>query len=231
MPLRNGHKGMTLRANACRSLCTGFGVALGSRALLGQGAEPATPRCLPSLGVQAGALLTGLPGLQEGERGPLMVTSTYCVQSRGARCTNGHEHLLCAERFCVSALVALTIVGDATAVPILEMKKLRLREHSCLPTDSWLRGASPRPCSQVCGSPQSCFPTEEGRGTPRDPLHLSVSSRLPRSETGTSRQEPPASLLPTASTPWRAPDPSTNVTCNCKRVSPPLAGTQRLGDG
>ena len=150
---------------------------------------------------------------------------------RGARPTNGHEHLLCAERFCVSALVALTIVGDATAVPILEMKKLRLREHSCLPTDSWLRGASPRPCSQVCGSPQSCFPTEEGRGTPRDPLHLSVSSRLPRPETGTSRQEPPASLLPTASTPWRAPDPSTNVTCNCKRVSPPLAGTQRLGDG
>ena len=147
MPLRNGHKGMTSRANVSSSLCTGFGAALGSRAPLGQGAAPATPRCLPPLGVQAGALLTGLPGRREGERGPLTVTSTYCAQSRGARPTNGHEHLLCAERFCVSAVVALTTVGNATAVPILEMRKLRLREHRCLPTDSWLRGAGPRPCS------------------------------------------------------------------------------------
>lgn len=51
------------------------------------------------------------------------------------------EHLLRAEHSCITAT---TIVGNTITVSILEMKKLRLREHSCLPKDSWLRGARPR---------------------------------------------------------------------------------------
>lgn len=125
MPLGNGQEGTSSRANASSSLCMGFGAALGLRAPPGEGAASAAPRCLPPLGVQAGALLTGLPGLQEGEQGALMAT----------------EHLLRAEHSCVTAA---TIAGNATTAPILEMSKLRLREHSCLPKDSWLRGARPR---------------------------------------------------------------------------------------
>ena len=125
MPLRDGCKDTASRAKASSSLCTGVGAALGSRAPLGQGATSAVPHCLPPLGVPAGALLTGLPGLQEGEPGTLMAT----------------ERLLCAEHFHVSAP---TVAGDATVVPVLERKKLRLREHSCLPKDTWLCGVRPR---------------------------------------------------------------------------------------
>ena len=77
------------------------------------------------------------------------------------------EHLLCAEHFHVSAP---TVVGDATVVPVLEMKKLRLREHSCLPKDTWLCGVKRRLWSQVCRSPQSCFPPRAGQGRPRGVL-------------------------------------------------------------
>ena len=65
--------------------------------------------------------------------------------------------------------------GKATIIPILEMKKLRLREHSHSTKDTRLPCVRPSLCHPVCQSPQSCFshPAEHRA------LHLSPSNRPP----------------------------------------------------
>ena len=108
------------------------------------------------------------------------------------------EHLLCAGNFGV---IVTTIAGNATIVPILEIKKLRLREHSRFPRTPGYVVSDQSLILRPQVSQLLFLPPEQNRNSPWCTLCLSPSSRLPGDGRRRCRDHGPTSLHLAASTP------------------------------
>lgn len=139
------------------------------------------------------------------------------------------EHLPRARHF--HEIVTRT-AGKATIIPILGMKKLRLREHSHVTKDTRLPCVRPSLCHQICQSPTSHF----FQRTEHRALHSVLSSSPPATAsrgpevTGVGSRGAAASQLQPPLPRWD-PKAFTSVSGNYKHVSPSLRDTRGMQRG